>query len=171
MKNSTLYPYSPSLIRKSVLLRAIILACVLILCLQAYSAAAGTEKRRNMVEETIWALEEAYFANLYKADYAGVLDLTHRQFLGWPGRVPQPLGREESARFMKELVPKPTTCTFRIERAGIRVREGVALTQYTIHVNCNDAAGVTKTQSSRITHTWVKEGAGWKLLGGMSCDK
>ena len=124
-----------------------------------------------MAEETIWALEEAYFANLYKADYAGVLSLTHSQFLGWPGRLPQPIDREESARFMKQLVPKPTSCTFKIERAGIRVREAVALTQYIIHVNCKDPAGVMKTQSSRITHTWVKEGPGWKLLGGMSYDK
>jgi ketosteroid isomerase-like protein len=85
--------------------------------------------------------------------------------------VPQPITKEESARFMKQLVPKPTSCTIRIERAGIRVRGDVALTQYTIHVNCSDTAGVKKTQSSRISHTWVKEGARWKLLGGMSYDK
>jgi hypothetical protein len=155
--------------KKIILLRTIILTFILILCSQAYSATAGTDKRRHKVEEEIWALEEAYFANLYKADYAGVLSITHSQFLGWPGRVPQPIDREESASFMKELVPKPTTCTFRIERAGIRLLGDVALTQYTIIVNCSDN-GVTKTLSSRITHTWVKEGASWKLLGGMSYD-
>jgi len=123
------------------------------------------------VEEEIWALEEAYFANLYKANYEGVLALVHSQFLGWPGAVPQPIDREESARFMKQLVPKPTSCHFKIERAGIRLPGEVVLTQYNIQVNCSDPAGVTKTQLSRITHTWVKEGAGWKLLGGMSYDK
>jgi ketosteroid isomerase-like protein len=124
------------------------------------------------MEEEIWALEEAYFANLYKADYEGVLALVHSQFLGWPGSsAPQPIDKEGSARFMKQLVTKPTPCTFKIERAGIRLLEDVALTQYTIHVNCGDSNGVTKTQSSRITHTWVKEGASWKLLGGMSFDK
>jgi ketosteroid isomerase-like protein len=95
----------------------------------------------------------------------------HSQFLGWPGAVPQPIDREESARFMKELVPKPTSCTFKIERAGIRLLGDVALTQYTIHVNCSDTAGAAKAQSSRITHTWVKEDACWKLLGGMSYDQ
>jgi hypothetical protein len=72
---------------------------------------------------------------------------------------------------MKQLVPKPTSCHFKIERAGIRLPGEVVLTQYNIQVNCSDPAGVTKTQLSRITHTWVKEGAGWKLLGGMSYDK
>ena len=121
--------------------------------------------------EEIWALEEAYFANLYKADYEKVLTIVHSQFLGWPGALPQPIDREGSARFMKQLVPSPTSCTFMIERAGIRSLGDVALTQYIIHVNMSDTTGAAKTRSSRITHTWVKEGASWKLLGGMSYDK
>jgi len=47
----------------------------------------------------------------------------------------------------------------------------VALTQYTLNVNYSEAAGAAKTRSSRITHTWVKEGDRWKLLGGMSYDQ
>lgn len=123
------------------------------------------------MEEEIWALEEAYFTNLYKANYEGALAIVHSQFLGWPNAAPQPIDRKESARFMKQLVPQPTACTLKIERAGIRLLGGVALTQYIIHVNSRNAAGMTKTQSSRITHTWAQEGDRWKLLGGMSCDK
>lgn len=122
------------------------------------------------VEEEIWALEEAYFANLYKADYDGVLALVHSQFLGWPGSVAQPVDKEGSARFMKQLIPAPTACTFKIEREGIRMLGEAALTQYIINVNCGDAAAA-KTQSSRITHTWAKEGGRWKLLGGMSYNQ
>jgi hypothetical protein len=157
--------------KNTALLWTIILAFILFPCLQAYSTTADKDNRRSTVEEDIWALEEAYFTNLYKANYEGVLDLVHSQFLGWPGAVPQPITKEESARFMKQLVPKTTSCTIKIERAGIRVLRDVALTQYTIHVNCSDTASVTKTQTSRINHTWVKEGACWKLLGGMSYDK
>lgn len=123
------------------------------------------------MKEEIWALEEAYFANLYKADYEGVLTLVHSQFLGWPDAMPKPIDKEGSARFMKQLIPKPASCTFKIERAGIRLLGEVALTQYIIHVNCSDTSGETKTQSSRITHTWVQEGPHWKLLGGMSYDQ
>jgi ketosteroid isomerase-like protein len=138
---------------------------------QAYSTTADIDNRRDSVKEEIWALEEAYFANLYKADYEAVLALVHSQFLGWPGTAPQPIDKDGSALFMKQLIPKPTSCTFKIERGGIRVLGDLALTQYTIHVNCSEAAAVAKTQSSRITHTWVKEGDRWKLLGGMSYDQ
>jgi hypothetical protein len=157
--------------KNTALLWTIILAFILFPCLQAYSTTTEKDNRRSTVEEDIWALEEAYFTNLYKANYEGVLDLVHSQFLGWPGAVPQPITKEESARFMKQLVPKTTSCTIKIERAGIRVLRDVALTQYTIHVNCSDTADAKKTQTSRISHTWVKEGARWKLLGGMSYDK
>ncbi len=123
------------------------------------------------MEEEIWALEEVYFAHLYKADYEGVLAIVHSQFLGWPGSLLKPIDKEESARFMKQLVPGPTSCTFRIERAGIRLIGEAALTQYIIHVNCSDTAGAAEIKPSRITHTWVKEGGHWKLLGGMSGDR
>ena len=159
--------------KKVVLLWTIILACILFFRVPAYSTTADTDTRRTTVKEEIWALEEMYFASFYKADYESVLAIVHSQFLGWPGGLPQPIDKEESARFMKQLVPTPTLCTFKIERAGIRLLGEVALTQYTIHVNCSgsDTGGVVKTQSSRITHTWLKEGASWKLLGGMSYDK
>ena len=158
--------------KNMVLLSAAILTFILVSYSQTYSATADTDKRRDVVEEEIWALEEAYFSNLYKANYEGVLALVHSHFLGWPGALPQPISsRQESARFMKQLAPKPTSCTFTIEQAGIRLRGGVALTQYIIHVICSDPTGVAKTQSSRITHTWVKESDRWKLLGGMSYDQ
>jgi ketosteroid isomerase-like protein len=157
--------------KSTALLWIIILAFILFPNPQAYSATSGTDNRRDAVEEEIWALEEAYFANLYKADYEAVLAIVDSQFLGWPGAEPQPIDKEGSARFMKELIPRPTSCTFKIEREGIRVLGEVALTEYIIHVNCGDTAAVAKTQSSRITHTWVKEGDSWKLLGGMSYDQ
>ena len=156
---------------KAVQLLIITLAFILFLYSQAYSATLDTDNRRDTVEEKIWALEESYFANLYKADYEAVLVLVHSQFLGWPGAVPQPIDKDGSARFMKQLISKPTSCTFTIERGGIRVLGDVALTQYIIHVDRSEAAAQAKTQSSRITHTWAKEDGRWKLLGGMSYDQ
>jgi len=157
--------------KNRVFLRTIIFTLIIFFSAQAYSAATDKDKRRDKVEEEIWALEKAYFTNLYKANYEGLRAIGHSQFLGWPGGLPQPIDREENARFMKKLIPQPTSCTIKIERAGIRLVRNVALTQYTLHVDCSETAGVTKISSSRITHTWVKEGASWKLLGGMSFDK
>lgn len=157
--------------KNKALLSTIGLAFMLCFGLQVYATSVDTDYRMDKVKEEIWALEEAYFTSLYKANYERVLAIVHSQFLGWPGAVPQPVDKEESARFMRKLISRPTSCTIKIDRAGIRLQEDVVLTQYTLHVNCSDAPGVVNTQSSRITHTWVKEGGRWKLLGGMSCDQ
>lgn len=121
------------------------------------------------MEDEIWALEFAYFSNLYRADYAGVEALVDPRFLAWPGTSPQPIDRDGSARFMRELIPAPTTCQGRIERAGIRVAGDVALTEYVLHVDC--AGSRASPRPSRITHTWVRQDAKWTLLGGMSHDQ
>ena len=125
----------------------------------------------DRAEEEIWALEEAYFANLYKADYEAVLAIVHDQFLGWPDSMPQPVGKEGSARFMKRLIPEPTACTMTLEREGIRMLGDVVLTQFIICVTFSETVAGVKSRLSRITHTWLKEGGCWKLLGGMSCDQ
>jgi hypothetical protein len=157
--------------KNRILLSIVIFAFIFTSFSQAYSATVETNNKRDTMKEEIWVLEKAYFASLYKADYEGALAIVHSQFLGWPAAVAQPIDKEESAHFMKQIVPKPTSCTFKIERGGIRLIGEVALTQYVIHVSYSDIAGEAKTQSSRITHTWVKEGPCWKLLGGMSFDK
>jgi len=62
----------------------ILFTFVIISCSQAYSAATYTDRSNDIVKEEIWALEEAYFTNLYKANYDEVLAIVHSQFLGWP---------------------------------------------------------------------------------------
>ena len=157
--------------KDSVLLSTCVLALLLFSCVQPWPAAADTNAGKDRTEEEIWAREEAYFSNLYKANYEGMLSHVHNQFLGWPSAALQPIDKEGSAHFMKQLAPKPTGCTFTIERAGIRLMREVALTHYIIRVHCGDADGKAKADVSRITHTWVKEGSHWSLLGGMSYDQ
>jgi ketosteroid isomerase-like protein len=147
----------------------VILALLLWACPPVRAAPPARDSGSDGVEETIWALELAYFSNLYRADYAGVLALVDPRFLAWPGTSPQPIDRDGSARFMRELIAAPTTCQVRIERAGIRVAGDVALTAYVLHVDC--AGGRASPRPSRITHTWVRQDAKWTLLGGMSQDQ
>ena len=52
------------------------------------------KSRRDAMEEEIWALEEMYFANLYKANYEEALAIVHSKFLGWPSSLPQPVDKE-----------------------------------------------------------------------------
>ena len=119
------------------------------------------------MQETIWSLELAYFTHFHAAEYEQMLALVHPAFLGWPDSLPSPLDREGSAAFMRKAATSPSACNIRLERAGIEIQGNVSLTQYVVHVQ---PQGSATTHSSRICHTWIREGSDWKLLGGMSRD-
>ncbi len=122
----------------------------------------------DAAQEKIWSLELDYFTNLYGAEHEKVLALVHPDFLGWPDGQSKPLDREGSAAFMKKLAATPIKCQIQMERAGIKMHGNVALTQYILRAHITATDGTTTTRSSRVCHTWIKDGSDWKLLGGMS---
>jgi ketosteroid isomerase-like protein len=144
-----------------VLSLAIALACP---CAQANPE----EGEQPEVEKQIWALEEAYLAYHRDANHQRILPMWHDQFLGWPDLEPQPADKRAAARRLERRYPEPASWTFTIERAGIRVAGNVAVNYYTVHFLKKDDAGEEQKESRRITHTWVRDGSGWKILGGMS---
>jgi ketosteroid isomerase-like protein len=122
----------------------------------------------NDIERQIWALEKTYVAAYKNAEHAEILALLHDQFLGWPDPEEKPTANNQVARFLQEKYAKPGTWSFEIDRAGIRVLGNVVITHYVINVSGNDVDGIVQKQATRITHTWIKEGSEWKILGGMS---
>jgi ketosteroid isomerase-like protein len=122
----------------------------------------------NEVEDKIWALEEEYISAFKSADHDKILDFYHQDFLGWPDSQAQPAGKSEAKNFLKKHYPQPISGSFEIDRAGIRVFGNVVMTQYILNVSMRDENGVEHTTATRITHTWLKEGTRWWILGGMS---
>jgi len=158
MKRSSFYP-------------ALIILLLTMSAIRLMGATADTINNRTMAEDTIWNLETAYFENLYKANYEAVLTLVDEGFLGWPGGLSKPITRNESAAFMKKLIPSPTSNKIRIEKLGISIVNHVALTQYLLFVESSNNDGELKSSATRICHTWIQTGGKWKLLGGTSNEQ
>ena len=51
--------------------------------------------------------------------------------------------------------------SFELDRAGIRVFGDVAITHYFVTIRETDEG-----EAIRITHTWIRDGADWRILGG-----
>jgi len=144
-----------------VLLLVFALAC-------SHTQATPGEGKQRAVEEEIWALEEAYLAYHREANHERILPMWHDRFLGWPDLEPQPADKQAVTRRLERRYAEPASWTFKIERAGIRVTGNVAINFYTVHFLKKDEAGKEQKESRRITHTWIKDDSGWKILGGMS---
>ena len=126
------------------------------------------EEFLNDIESQIWALEEEYISAYQTAEHPNILALLHDQFLGWPDPEERPTTKKKVAGFLQDKYPTPADWDFVINQAGIQIHGNVIITQYVLVLTGKDEEGTIKTKATRITHTWVKEGSEWMILGGMS---
>ena len=92
----------------------------------------------------------------------------HKQFLGWPDEEQHPSDKKAAVRYLKERFPEPSTLTFKIDRQGITILNNIAINHYLLSIIGKDKDGKEQKLSSRLTHTWIKDGSKWRILGGMS---
>ena len=107
--------------RTAIALIPFILASLLWACPPVHAAPPVSGAGSGGAEETIWALEEAYFANLYRADYDGVLALVDPRFLAWPGTFAATDRPRRECALHAAADSGADDVQVRIERAGIRV--------------------------------------------------
>jgi len=131
-----------------------------------FEATERTGRDQRTAEAGIWALEQAYWEFNRDADHERIISTWHDKFLGWPDAEPKPIDKEQGARYVRERYAKPASYSFKIDPTGIQVLGNVAVNHYTVHLTWED--GTEKTRSMRITHTWIRDATGWKVLGGMS---
>lgn len=116
------------------------------------------------VEQEVWALEETYAAAFRDAKHDVIISLLHRDFLGWSLSRERPGEKGDVPGFLQKHYPKPLDVSVRIDRAGIRISGDAVNTHYLLKLTGKDG----QVKAIRMTHTWIKEGVDWKILGGMS---
>lgn len=131
------------------------------------ASCTGRSASDSDVAEHLWRLEEAYIQAHVEADHQAILSLWDEQFLGWPSRLREPSGKDGGPEYLAEFFPKPMPLAPRMERLGIRVAGNVAILFYRLHWGGADEGESITTASTRLTHTWVKRGSEWLILGGM----
>jgi len=130
----------------------------------ALNSTEATRTEEKSAAAEIWTLEQAYWEFNRDAKHEQIIGLWHDRFLGWPDGEPRPIDKEKGTRFVHKNYEKPASYSFQIEPTGIRVLGNVAVNHYTVSMKWENG----RKQSMRITHTWVREEDGWKILGGMS---
>lgn len=134
------------------------------------SAQQPTDADQSAEEQTIWQLESAYFAHFAKGDIAALENLWHPDFVGWPSQSADPTFKADARQTVMEILSGPRIVSVQIRARAITVSSNVAVTHFFVDFDQETAEGGISKSSFRVTHTWLREGDSWKVIGGMSAE-
>ncbi len=142
-------------------------------CLMASASPIASERtnqsQESESEQTVWTLEQFYWFQVQHNDLAGYLGLWHKDFLGWPSVSAKPVHKDHITDWITSQTSKGLKFhTAGLLPAGIQITGDIAVTCYWMTFEWQDKDGKGTRQNLRVTHTWVKEGKDWRIIGGMS---
>jgi Domain of unknown function (DUF4440) len=130
------------------------------------SVAASTEPPG--VSE-VWALEEAYWRYVKAGDVENYVTLWHADFIGWPCDQPHPMRKDSVGAWVKKVRDEDLAVTYALTREGAQDFDGIVVVHYQFTMESTypdgrvEGVGVRK----KITHTWLRVGSTWQIIGGM----
>jgi ketosteroid isomerase-like protein len=120
-------------------------------------------------EQTVWNLEHAYWDYVQANNLAAYVNLWHKNFLGWPAQSASPVAKDHITDWITSQTAKGLTLkSIEFKPARIQVTGDVAEACYWITFKWLDKDGNGAAHTLRITHTWLKDGKDWRIIGGMS---
>jgi len=114
----------------------------------------------------IWSGEEAYWKYLQAGDIEHFRTLWAEDFVGWPIAEGHPIHKAD-IRFGSPS----NLVSYELHRESVDMHGAVGITFYRATVRRRNADGVESTRTSRLTHTWMKRGDRWLIVGGMSAHE
>jgi ketosteroid isomerase-like protein len=145
-----------------------VMACLLVGALVV--PCGGTiQSQASENEQTLWNLEHAYWSYVQDNDLPAYSSLWHKDFLGWPSANAAPVHKDHITDWITSQTSKGLAFKFvEFKPAAIQVTGDVAVACYWTKYKWTDKDGGGVERTVRITHTWIKTGNKWEIIGGMS---
>ena len=133
-------------------------------------AAAAFGQNLATDETQVWQLEKAYWEYVKANDLEKYRALWHENFLGWPFISSAPERKDHITDWITANTSKGIKLqSYSIEQLAVQVTGDVAVDYYRINARWANGEGAeVRTDRLRITHTWIRAGGTWQILGGMS---
>lgn len=142
---------------------------LLLLCTFLISAPLKMEARAPGDEQAVWNLEHDYWRYVEANDLTAYRNLWHKNFLGWPSVSDAPARKDHITDWITSQTSKGLKFKAgEFKPADIQITGNIAVACYWITSTWRDKDGRGDATTSRIEHTWLKDGADWHILSGMS---
>jgi ketosteroid isomerase-like protein len=117
----------------------------------------------------VWKLEHQYWENVKALDLVSYRALWHTDFLGWPWMSAQPVRKDHITGWITAYTAKgQRLSSYTLEPAASHATGNIAVVYYWLTSDWVDKNGGETRGKMRVTHTWIHDADGWKILGGMS---
>jgi hypothetical protein len=136
-----------------------------LLCAATASAQTAEEKKQS--QDTIWTMEQSIYAGRAKADMSNYQNNTAENYLSWPPQVAKPMGNSKLKNTTTNVAVGSGKEKLDMEFMDFTQQDNTAIIYYQTHRTML-MDGTPVDQRFQVTHTWIKVGGKWQVLGGMA---
>jgi hypothetical protein len=148
------------------------LLAVVVMNLISFVPAVSAAQSKGVAE--VWALEDDYWRYVKAGDVENYKTLWHEKFIGWPCDQPHPARKAAIGDWVQKIRDEKIKVTAELTREGAEDFGNIVIVHYAVHRVDTYPDGKEKrgpfsspTGWSKITHTWLKVGDTWQIIGGM----
>ena len=117
----------------------------------------------------VWDREAEYWTYVKAGDVENYRTLWHEKFIGWPCGQTHPVRKDSIGNWVQEVRDKHLEVAAELTREGGEDFGNIVVVHYSFtRVDTYpDGHMEGKDEKSKITHTWMKVGDTWLIIGGM----
>jgi len=117
----------------------------------------------------VWAREDDYWRFVKAGDVESYVTLWHEKFIGWPCDQDHPMRKSSIGDWVRKIRDKKIAVTSVLTREGAEDFGAIVVVHYrfTRVDTYPDGRVEGRGRESKITHTWMKVGSTWQIVGGM----
>jgi ketosteroid isomerase-like protein len=129
----------------------------------------AAQSQSSADEQSLWKLERSYWDYVQANDLTSYRALWHKDFIGWPAVSAAPVNKEHITDWITSQTSQGRTFkTVEFKPASLHVNGDVAVTYYRVTYKWMNRDGDAATITIRVTHTLLRDGKDWHIIGGMS---
>jgi len=117
----------------------------------------------------VWSREDSYWRFVKAGDVESYRTLWHDSFIGWPCHEDHPVGKATIGNWVQQIRDAKVSFEYGLTREGARDFGNIVVVHYRVTMVSKYPDGHVEGagQESKITHTWMRTGATWQIIGGM----
>ena len=123
----------------------------------------------NQSISEVWAREDDYWRYVKAGDVESYVKLWHEKFIGWPCGKDHPVRKAAIGDWVREVRDKRIKVMVSLTREGAEEFNSIVVVHYrfTRVDTYPDGRVEGRAHQSKITHTWMRAGNTWQIIGGM----